>query len=98
MASKKKAPKKGKHVALILVEGETEFEFYTQLSAQKFNKKPKKIKVLKEYLYLGEVEDMNAAIMHGQNTYISLEESRNHVKTVLSLYESAKLKKRIFLK
>ena len=41
MASKKKAPKKGKHVALILVEGETEFEFYTQLSAQKFNKKPK---------------------------------------------------------
>ena len=40
-------------------------------------------------LYLGEVEDMNAAVLDGQANYLTLAESRNHVRTVLALYESA---------
>ncbi len=41
-------------------------------------------------LYLGEVEDMNAAVLDRIPNYLTLEETRNHVKTVLALYESAK--------
>ena len=41
-------------------------------------------------LYLGEVEDMHAAILDGQPNYLSLEETRDHVRTVLALYESAR--------
>jgi xylose dehydrogenase (NAD/NADP) len=40
-------------------------------------------------LYLGEIEDMNQAILDGIPPYISLEETRNHVRTLLALYESA---------
>ncbi|OGO16863.1 MAG: hypothetical protein A2Z14_07810 [Chloroflexi bacterium RBG_16_48_8] len=40
-------------------------------------------------LYLGEIEDMNTAILDGKPPYLTLEESRNHVRTVLALYESA---------
>ncbi|MCB0201747.1 MAG: Gfo/Idh/MocA family oxidoreductase [Anaerolineae bacterium] len=40
-------------------------------------------------LYLGEVEDMHAAILDGQAPYVTLEETRNHVRTVLALYRSA---------
>jgi xylose dehydrogenase (NAD/NADP) len=40
-------------------------------------------------LYLGEVQDMHAAILDDQPNYLSLAESRNHVKTILALYESA---------
>ncbi|MEZ4518030.1 MAG: Gfo/Idh/MocA family oxidoreductase [Chloroflexota bacterium] len=41
-------------------------------------------------LYLGEVEDMHAAILDGAESYVSLEETRNHIRTVLALYESAR--------
>ena len=51
---------------------------------------PETISVPKEYLYLGEVEDMEAAILDGEYNYLTLEETRNHVKTVLGLYESAR--------
>jgi predicted dehydrogenase len=51
---------------------------------------PHMIKVPEKKLYLGEVEDMNDAILNGKENYISLEESRNHVRTILALYESAK--------
>jgi xylose dehydrogenase (NAD/NADP) len=47
------------------------------------------IPVPEKELYLGEVEDMNAAILDGKTPYISLEETRNHVLTILALYESA---------
>ncbi len=47
------------------------------------------ISVPEKELYLGEVEDMNAAILDGRTPYLSLEETRNHVLTVLALYESA---------
>jgi len=41
-------------------------------------------------LYLGEVEDMHAAILDGEPNYLRLEETRDHIKTVLALYDSAK--------
>ncbi len=40
-------------------------------------------------LYLGEVEDLQAAILDGTEPYLSLDETRDHVKTILALYESA---------
>jgi predicted dehydrogenase len=40
-------------------------------------------------LYLGEIEDMNAAILDGAPNYLTLTESRDHVRTILALYESA---------
>jgi D-xylose 1-dehydrogenase (NADP+, D-xylono-1,5-lactone-forming) len=47
------------------------------------------IEVPEQELYLGEVEDMHAAIIDGTPPYLSLAESRNHVRTVLALYQSA---------
>ncbi len=44
----------------------------------------------KKSLYLGEVEDLQAAILDGTAPAISLEETRNHVQTALALYESAR--------
>lgn len=44
----------------------------------------------REELYLGEIEDMQAAILDGKPAYVSLEETRNHVRTALALYESAR--------
>lgn len=55
------------------------------------------IPVPEEYLYLGEVEDMHSAILDGKPTYLTLAETRNHVKTVLALYESAKSGKTVHL-
>lgn len=48
-------------------------------------------------LYLGEVEDMHAAILDGAAPFISLQETRDHVRTVLALYESARRKERVYL-
>ena len=48
------------------------------------------LKVPRKELYLGEVEDMHAAILDGASPYISLEESRNHVRTLLALYQAAR--------
>ena len=50
---------------------------------------PEEIDVPEKELYLGEVEDLHAAVLDGQTQYLSLDETRNHVKTVLALYESA---------
>lgn len=47
------------------------------------------IKVPKQELYIGEVEDMHSAILDGKSQYVSLQETRNHVRTVLALYQSA---------
>ena len=51
---------------------------------------PEIIPVPDEYLYLGEVEDMHDAILLGRPSYLRLEETRNHIRTVLALYESAR--------
>ena len=50
---------------------------------------PEAIDVPEKELYLGEVEDMHAAILDGRSPYLTLTETRDHVKTVLALYQSA---------
>lgn len=50
----------------------------------------RRIRVQKKPLYLGEVEDLQGAILDNTNTLISLDETRNHILTVLALYESAR--------
>ncbi len=52
--------------------------------------KSSKLRVPKKSLYLGEVEDLQAAILDASPTTISLNESRNHILTVLAYYQSAK--------
>jgi predicted dehydrogenase len=42
------------------------------------------------YLYSGEVEDLHDAILDGKPPFVTLAETRNHVRTVLALYESAR--------
>lgn len=51
---------------------------------------PQEIPTPEMDLYLGEVEDMHAAILDGQPNYLTLAETRNHVRTALALYESAR--------
>ena len=50
---------------------------------------PEEIPVADKMLYLGEVEDMEAAILDGRANYLTLAETRNHIRTLLALYESA---------
>ena len=50
---------------------------------------PQEIPVPHEDLYLGEVDDMHAAILDGAASYLTLEETRNHIRTIVALYESA---------
>ena len=51
--------------------------------------KTKEIKMPQKELYLGEVEDMHAAILDDQAPFLTLAETRNHIKTALALYQSA---------
>jgi xylose dehydrogenase (NAD/NADP) len=51
---------------------------------------PELIPLPQEHLYLGEVEDMHAAILDGTPNYLTLAETRNHIRTALALYESAR--------
>lgn len=51
---------------------------------------PLEIQVPEKELYLGEVEDMHAAILDGAPIYLTLTETRDHIRTVLGLYESAR--------
>ncbi len=53
------------------------------------NGDPEDVPVPEFELYLGEVEDMHEAILEKAPHYVTLAETRNHVKTVLALYESA---------
>ena len=48
------------------------------------------IAVQERELYAGEVEDMHAAILDGKRPYLSLGETRDHVKTALALHEAAR--------
>ena len=54
------------------------------------NGRAEEIPVPDTELYAGEVEDMHAAILDGAAPTLSLEETRDHVRTVLALYESAR--------
>jgi D-xylose 1-dehydrogenase (NADP+, D-xylono-1,5-lactone-forming) len=49
-----------------------------------------KIKTPRVNPYFAEVENMNAAILDGAPTCVTLEETRDHIRTVLALYESAR--------
>jgi predicted dehydrogenase len=51
---------------------------------------PQLIAVPDKYLYQGEVDDMHAAILDKLPNDLTLAETRNHVRTVLALYESAR--------
>lgn len=59
--------------------------------------KLEEIPVPDKYLYLGEIEDMHAAIIDGTPNQVTLAETRNHVKTALALYESAENGKPVYL-
>lgn len=48
------------------------------------------IPVPEQELYSGEVEDMHSAILDGAPSYITLQETRNHILTALALYQSAR--------
>jgi len=50
---------------------------------------PEEIVFPKKELYLGEVEDMNDAILEGKPNYLDLQETRSHVQTILALYKAA---------
>lgn len=58
---------------------------------------PQEIPVKTEYLYLGEVEDMHAAILDGAQQYLRLSETRDHVRTLLALYAAARTGERVKL-
>jgi xylose dehydrogenase (NAD/NADP) len=50
---------------------------------------PQEVPVPEQELYLGEVEDMNAAILDGAPNYLTLHESRDHIRTAVALYQAA---------
>ena len=52
---------------------------------------PVEIPVPEQELYAGEVEDMHTAILDNAPNYLTLDETRNHVRTTLALYKSARL-------
>lgn len=58
---------------------------------------PEEISVSEKELYLGEVEDIQAAILDGAKPSLSLAESRDHIRTVQALYNSAQAGKIIYL-
>lgn len=74
-----------------LVEGERKLTFIDETDVHQ------EIPVVEQELYLGEVEDMHAAILDGKPTFIGLEETRNHIRTVLALYESARRGERVYV-
>ena len=59
--------------------------------------KAQEIPISEEYLYLGEIRDMHAAIIDNAPNYLSLAETRNHIKTTLALYKSAQIGKHVQL-
>jgi D-xylose 1-dehydrogenase (NADP+, D-xylono-1,5-lactone-forming) len=50
---------------------------------------PEEYSIEDKSLYLGEVEDMNSAVLEGTPNALSLEDSRRHIATVQALYLSA---------
>lgn len=47
------------------------------------------ISVPEEYLYTGEIEDMHDAILESKTPFLSLEDSKRNIETILALYTSA---------
>ncbi len=59
--------------------------------------KAREIRVPKTELYTGEVEDMHSAILDHTLSYLTLQETRDHIRTVLALYKSARTGKPVSL-
>ena len=58
---------------------------------------PEHIHVPEQELYRGEIADMHASILDGEPSYLTLAETRNHIKTVLALYAAANQKRIVHL-
>ncbi len=71
--------------------GERQMTFYTE------DGDPVEVPVPEKDLYLGEVEDMHAAILDGAPNYLRLEETRDHIRTVLALYQAARTQQVVHL-
>ena len=54
---------------------------------------PIEVPVPEKELYLGEVEDMHAAILDGAPNYLTLDETRDHIRTAVALYQAARTNK-----
>ena len=61
------------------------------------NGKAELISVPEEYLYLGEIEDLEGSILDSSSNYLSLNETRDHIKTALALYKSAEINEIVYL-
>jgi xylose dehydrogenase (NAD/NADP) len=75
----------------------TAFEDNRHMVFQPKEGNPYEIPVPSQELYCGEIEDMNDAILEGKPSYLSLQESRNHIRTAIALYESARNRKIVYL-
>ncbi len=58
---------------------------------------PREIPVPEKELYLGQIEDMHAAILDGVPNYLSLDETRDHIRTAEALYRSARSEQIVYL-
>jgi predicted dehydrogenase len=79
----------GTEGALLLTRPFSEMDHNRRLIFTPTDGEPEEILVPEVELYCGEVEDMHSAILDGAPSYLSLNETRDHVRTVLALYESA---------
>jgi predicted dehydrogenase len=61
------------------------------------NEKTETIKIPGGELYMGEVEDMCNAILHGKAPLVSLEDSHKNTAAITALLESAKSGKSVVL-
>lgn len=59
---------------------------------------PEVIPVPEADLYVPEVDDMNDAILDGTPTYLTATETREHVRTILALYEAARTQQIVVLR
>ena len=62
------------------INSNTNIVLFTQDSEPQYISSPVK------YLYLGEIEDIHAAILDGNRPYLDLYQSRYHIQTALALY------------
>ncbi len=75
--------------------------FKPQVNEQIFitrNDKTETIKVKGQELYIGEVEDMADAILHGKASLVSLDDSRENVAVISAFLESARIGKPVNLR
>lgn len=87
----------GTHGRLIMNRPFIGMEDDRRLTFQPNEGAPFELPVPEEPLYLGEIEDLNSAILDGKPAYLTLDETRNHIRTVLALYQSARTKKSVFI-